>query len=193
MDNTFFVKKLKKQNGQMFKEKIILNKSECQLIIDLCDDFKESQIIYDNLLDENQNIGELNKQKRNSETAKIKDLEKIKSFLLPRLKEFNIKNLPDNTRVLRYKKGSFFSPHTDRIGLFGNRKLTLIIQLSEKDSYEGGVLIIDNNPISKQIGNLVLFDSGVIHEVTKLSSGERFVLVSWIEIDDMILKSQSLI
>lgn len=65
MDNTFFVKKLKKQNGQMFKEKIILNKSECQLIIDLCDDFKESQIIYDNLLDENQNIGELNKQKRN--------------------------------------------------------------------------------------------------------------------------------
>lgn len=193
MDNTFFVKKLKKQNGQMFKEKIILNKSECQLIIDLCDDFKESQIIYDNLLDENQNIGELNKQKRNSETAKIKDLEKIKSFLLPRLKEFNIKNLPDNTRVLRYKKGSFFSPHTDRIGLFGNRKLTLIIQLSEKDSYEGGVLIINNNPISKQIGNLVLFDSGVIHEVTKLSSGERFVLVSWIEIDDMILKSQSLI
>ena len=177
----------------MFKEKIILNKSECQLIIDLCDDFKESQIIYDNLLDENQNIGELNKQKRNSETAKIKDLEKIKSFLLPRLKEFNIKNLPDNTRVLRYKKGSFFSPHTDRIGLFGNRKLTLIIQLSEKDSYEGGVLIINNNPISKQIGNLVLFDSGVIHEVTKLSSGERFVLVSWIEIDDMILKSQSLI
>ena len=193
MDNTFFVKKLKKQNGQMFKEKIILNKSECQLIIDLCDDFKESQIIYDNLLDENQNIGELNKQKRNSETAKIKDLEKIKSFLLPRLKELNIKNLPDNTRVLRYKKGSFFSPHTDRIGLFGNRKLTLIIQLSEKDSYEGGVLIINNNPISKQIGNLVLFDSGVIHEVTKLSSGERFVLVSWIEIDDMILKSQSLI
>lgn len=77
--------------------------------------------------------------------------------------------------------------------MFGNRKLTLIIQLSEKDSYEGGVLIIDNNPISKQIGNLVLFDSGVIHEVTKLSSGERFVLVSWIEIDDMILKSQSLI
>lgn len=193
MDNTFFVKKLKKQNGQMFKEKIILNKSECQLIIDLCDDFKESQIIYDNLSDENQNIGELNKQKRNSETAKIKDLEKIKSFLLPRLKEFNIKNLPDNTRVLRYKKGSFFSPHTDRIGLFGNRKLTLIIQLSEEDSYEGGVLIINNNPISKQIGNLVLFDSGVIHEVTELSSGERFVLVSWIEIDDMILKSQSLI
>lgn len=176
----------------MFKQKVILDKNECRLIINLCDEFKTSQIIYDNTSDEKETIGEINKSKRNSETAEIKDLEKIKEFLLPRLKEFNIKDLPDNTRVLKYTKGSFFKPHTDRVGLFGNRKLTLIIQLSDEQSYDGGVLIVDGNPISKQIGNLILFDSGVTHEVTELNNGERFALVAWIELENIETNSHKL-
>ena len=173
----------------MFKQKVILNKSECEQIINLCDDFHQSKVY-----DWKTNTGKVNKQKRNSEEAYFFDLDSLKKIVIPKLKEFNIKNLPDKTKVLRYKKGCFFTPHRDkRAGALEHRKLTLIIQLSESTDYTEGKLIVDNQTASKEIGTLILFDSTLIHQVTELIDGERLALVSWIRDEDMIVEKKTLV
>ena len=69
----------------MFKQKVILNKSECEQIINLCDDFHQSKVY-----DWKTNTGKVNKQKRNSEEAYFFDLDSLKKIVIPKLKEFAI-------------------------------------------------------------------------------------------------------
>ena len=73
----------------------------------------------------------------------------------------------------------FFKEHRDRGDGLEHRSLTLIVQLSDSKDYEGSDLIVNKNA-SKEIRNLILFDSGLLHEVTELTKGKRNVLVSWI-------------
>lgn len=64
-----------------------------------------------------------------------------------------------------------------------NRKITVIVQLSGKNEYEGCELEIKNGNgsffFSKQKGSIVVFPSFLLHRVTKLISGKRHVLVLW--------------
>lgn len=67
------------------------------------------------------------------------------------------------------------------------RKMSLVMQLTEPDKYEGGQLQIAspyNNDICdvpKQKGLVVIFPSTTKHQVTPVTSGHRQSLVSWIE------------
>ena len=158
----------------MFKQKIILTKEECNELIELCNSFNPSPVY-------NKDSGVYVKNdRRNSEQSKFTNLDKVKKILLPKLVEFNISDLPDSTHMIRYKKGCFFKEHRDRGDGLEHRSLTLIVQLSDSKDYEGADLIINKRRVSKDIGNLILFDSGLLHEVTELTKGERNVLVSWI-------------
>jgi PKHD-type hydroxylase len=66
------------------------------------------------------------------------------------------------------------------------RKLSLSLQLSDEDEYEGGELqIIDDvnrsiYTVPKKKGSLVVFDSRLRHRVKKVKSGERKSLVAWV-------------
>jgi predicted 2-oxoglutarate/Fe(II)-dependent dioxygenase YbiX len=57
------------------------------------------------------------------------------------------------------------------------RVYTVIIQLSEESDYEGGTLIVGGVDVSKEIGNVVIFKSTDVHEVTKITKGTRKVCV----------------
>jgi len=65
-----------------------------------------------------------------------------------------------------------------------NRKLSLVMQLSDPSEYEGGDLQLyhSNEPIiiNKQKGMIVCFPSYTLHEVTPVTKGERYSLVAWI-------------
>jgi len=65
-----------------------------------------------------------------------------------------------------------------------NRKLSIVVQLSDPSEYEGGELILhnshENNVIEKEKGHTVFFPSYTLHEVTPVTKGERFTLVGWI-------------
>lgn len=65
-----------------------------------------------------------------------------------------------------------------------NRKLSLIIQLSDPNEYEGGELKLytshDPITIKKEKGLVVTFPSYTLHEVTPVTKGERYSLVAWI-------------
>jgi PKHD-type hydroxylase len=66
----------------------------------------------------------------------------------------------------------------------GPRKLSISIQLSDPDSYEGGDLLLHNGPeptvCKRDLGSLNMFPSWTLHEVTPVTKGTRYSLVVWI-------------
>lgn len=122
---------------------------------------------------------------QNNDTSWIYDriigtvLELNKSFF-----GFDISTIED-IQFTNYKApDGFYREHVDRI--FGQpvRKISFSVQLTEKDKYEGGDLILNDgskniNPY-KNIGDLVCFPSYILHEVTPVTKGERNALVGWI-------------
>ena len=60
--------------------------------------------------------------------------------------------------------------------------LSFTIFLNNPEEYEGGNLVIENTGTFKlRAGSIIVYPSNEIHEVTKVTSGERYVFVGWIE------------
>jgi PKHD-type hydroxylase len=95
-------------------------------------------------------------------------------------------------QISKYSKGEFYKMHMD----FGpdihmTRKLSITVQLSDENDYEGGDLIFYNHPDEKQRvtsvrgkGSIIVFDSRVHHEVTPVTKGVRYSLVKWYHGDE---------
>ena len=165
----------------MLFEEIILNRIECESILKLAKDYYKSSII--------DNIGnvETNNGIRNSVESTIENNVDIELLLLSKLKKYNIKSLPNTSKIIKYDVGCFFKPHNDKIiGLKNERILTLIIQLSDETNYDGGNLIVDKLVCSKKIGNMIIFDSSIQHEVTEIIRGSRIAMVMWMERDNIV-------
>ena len=66
------------------------------------------------------------------------------------------------------------------------RKLSLILQLSDPDDYEGGEVQFMNSSgksffAPKTRGTILVFDSRTMHRVKKVTSGNRKSIVAWVE------------
>lgn len=65
-----------------------------------------------------------------------------------------------------------------------NRKLSVVVQLSDPSEYEGGELLLHTSSdpvrINKQKGMVTMFPSYTLHEVTPVTKGERYSLVAWV-------------
>jgi Rps23 Pro-64 3,4-dihydroxylase Tpa1-like proline 4-hydroxylase len=86
--------------------------------------------------------------------------------------------------IKMYNEGDYFDSHNDGCvtnDLLEERKVILIIQLSEADDYTGGDLYIGNQHISREFGSAVFFSANYPHYVTKITKGNRVCLVgrSW--------------
>ncbi len=88
-------------------------------------------------------------------------------------------------QLAEYESDEFFDWHLD----FGaaevsHRKLSVTVQLSDEDSYEGGDLQFRiNNRIEtapRRKGTVIVFPSFILHRVTKVSSGKRNSIVAWL-------------
>ena len=92
----------------------------------------------------------------------------------------------ENLQYCIYREGHHFKKHIDTISIpnLGQRKLTIILQLSDETEYEGGELRlhVSDNPIviSKKKGTIAIFPSFIPHDVTPVTKCERKVLVSWV-------------
>ena len=80
---------------------------------------------------------------------------------------------------------SHFDWHLDiDTGPASLRKLSLVVQLSDENAYEGGELTIQglNSKIiaNRNQGNTIYFPSFLRHKVTSITKGTRYSLVLWI-------------
>ncbi|WP_137699758.1 2OG-Fe(II) oxygenase [Marimonas lutisalis] len=100
---------------------------------------------------------------------------------------FDLDAMAESPQVARYgaEREGHFGWHSD-IGegaAAGRRKLTLVVQLSEPEGYDGGALELMPGAgiltAQRVRGSAVAFPSFVIHRVTPVTRGERHSLTIW--------------
>ncbi|MFT6071972.1 MAG: PKHD-type hydroxylase [Alphaproteobacteria bacterium] len=89
-------------------------------------------------------------------------------------------------RIIRYGKGMYYGKHIDNVINSSVRTdISFTVFLSDPQDYEGGVLRLYNNAHSQDVklpaGSIILYPSDKIHEITPVISGERNVVVGWIQ------------
>lgn len=87
-------------------------------------------------------------------------------------------------QFLSYQDGGHYDWHLDiGRGAHSNRKLSLVIPLNDPSEYEGGELIVKagrkDTVIPFKPGVPIYFPSMILHKVTPVTKGQRYVLVGW--------------
>ena len=99
--------------------------------------------------------------------------------------KFNLFGLNEGFQFTNYEAPSGkYGKHVDRGMNMAVRKLSISIQLTNPDEYEGGELYLYDDDkgtlMDKTQGTLIIFPSYVLHEVMPVTKGERNSLVTWI-------------
>jgi len=100
---------------------------------------------------------------------------------------FEVNGFGPGCQIARYsdKDLGHYDWHIDLgTGRFSQRKISLSVQLSAADTYQGGELEFHLSGLDKtkmrQQGTLIAFPSFHEHRVTPVTRGERFSLVAWV-------------
>lgn len=98
---------------------------------------------------------------------------------------FDLAGFYQELQLTRYSEGNFFNWHLDfGVGEISARKLSVTVQLSDPDEYEGGDLQfmindkVVNAPRTK--GTVIIFPSFIMHRVTPITKGTRQSIVGWV-------------
>ena len=124
---------------------------------------------------------------RNSELSK-KLAQLIKNKLLANslIKSFALPKLIHGIMFTKSQKNMHYGRHVDNPFMSSGRSdLSFTISLTDKDSYEGGELLIETinseNKFKLNAGEIIIYPSTYLHSVEEILSGERIVCVGWIE------------
>ena len=99
---------------------------------------------------------------------------------------FNLYSTPDHIQHTEYTSGGgHYDWHMDIGGsALSLRKVSVTVQLSDPNSYEGGDLQIFRSPqpetAPRNLGQVVIFPSYMMHRVTEITKGTRKSLVLWV-------------
>jgi PKHD-type hydroxylase len=163
-----------------------LTEEECSNIIEMYRD----KCIYDGKIDDHSNK---NLKIRNSKVCLTSPEDmpyvysKISNYVLDinnMFYNFDLWGFAENLQFSHYKEpDGKYEEHVDVT--FSNiiRKLSIVVQLSKENDYEGGELELiygENKIMSKKVGTLLAFPSFILHRVKPVSKGERFTLVGWV-------------
>ena len=99
--------------------------------------------------------------------------------------KFDITGFQTELQLASYGIKHFFDWHMDfGSGDLSNRKLSITVQLSDPDEYEGGELqFMINQTVftaTKEKGTAIIFPSFALHRVTPITKGCRKSIVGWI-------------
>ena len=99
--------------------------------------------------------------------------------------KFDLFGLNEGFQFTNYEAPSGkYGKHVDRGINTPVRKLSISIQLTDPEEYEGGELYLYEEDkgilMDKSQGTLIMFPSYVLHEVMPVTKGERNSLVSWV-------------
>ena len=109
----------------------------------------------------------------------------ISIYLNEKYFNFDLFGINEGFQFTNYEAPSGkYGKHVDRGMNMPVRKLSISIQLTNPEEYEGGELYLyedDNGTLmDKSQGTLILFPSYVLHEVMPVTKGERNSLVTWV-------------
>lgn len=161
----------------MISQKVLFTKEECQYILDQASSWVKNVGYLET------GFKEPNYDRVNEESYINSD--SIKDMFVEKLSEFNIIDIPKEFKILKYSKGGYFGMHKDSGWNLPDRKLTIIIQLSDHSSYKGGTMVVEDTVFEKEIGNTIVFDANSYHELKFVEEGERYVAVLWIGSDHL--------
>lgn len=99
--------------------------------------------------------------------------------------KFELNGFAEGLQFTKYEApAGKYETHMDKTLGSHIRKLSVVVQLSNPDDYDGGELCIhlshDSLVMDKKQGNLVVFPSYVLHGVKPVTRGTRYSLVAWI-------------
>jgi PKHD-type hydroxylase len=100
--------------------------------------------------------------------------------------KFDLFGLNEGFQFTNYEAPSGkYGKHVDRGMNIPVRKLSISIQLTDPEEYEGGELKLYDGEeegvlMDKTQGTLIMFPSYVLHEVMPVTKGERNSLVTWV-------------
>jgi PKHD-type hydroxylase len=99
---------------------------------------------------------------------------------------FDLTGFGEDIQLASYgeDRQGMYSWHKDMLEQGISRKLSLVLQLSNPDDYEGGELQIldrkDPMTVEKKRGKICIFPSWTLHQVTPVTKGNRQSLVAWV-------------
>lgn len=101
--------------------------------------------------------------------------------------KFELQGFLEGLQFTEYKAPhQHYTWHKDKAFMQRVRKLSIVVQLTDEDEYEGGDLEIlirpDDKPLKtpRSKGTLIAFPSYEIHRVSPVTKGTRHSLVGWI-------------
>lgn len=99
--------------------------------------------------------------------------------------KFDLFGINEGLQFTNYQAPSGkYGKHVDRSIDFPVRKLSISIQLTNPEEYNGGELYLYDDDkgtlMNKTQGTLIIFPSYVLHEVMPVTKGERNSLVTWV-------------
>jgi hypothetical protein len=100
---------------------------------------------------------------------------------------FNLYDFGEPLKFMEYSSeyNAFAKMHTDLapVGVTKFRKLTIIVQLSDEDDYDGGNLVVQNYEkfqiMPRKRGTIIIFPSFLLHKVEPVTRGIRNSLVTF--------------
>lgn len=168
-----------------------LTDDEIERIIEISKKFKPIQGNIGGNVDLSYRVSKITWLPQNDETKFIYD--KIINCIKDANKNmwnFNITNVKEFIQFTEYDgdveegKEGHYDWHMDFGDSASNRKISLSVQLSDENDYEGGEFefMINRSIIKapKEKGTVIVFPSYLLHRVKKVTKGKRRSLVFWI-------------
>jgi len=124
---------------------------------------------------------------RESEISKkLSHLIKNKILSSPLIKSFALPKIIHGIMFTKSLSNMQYGRHIDNPFMSSGRSdLSFTISLTDKDTYEGGELTIEEMNSEKEFklnaGEIIIYPSTYLHSVREVKNGERIVCVGWIE------------
>lgn len=104
----------------------------------------------------------------------------------PLIKSFALIRKVHSVLISRCGSGDGYGWHVDNpFSRYGRRDLSFTVFLSEKSTYQGGVLQLQTGQNGDDFrcssGEVVVYPSSLLHCVTPVTEGTRYACVGWIE------------
>jgi len=104
----------------------------------------------------------------------------------PLIKSFSLPKKIHGIMFTKSREGMKYGRHIDNAFMSSGRAdLSFTIFINEKDSYQGGELIVENinseSSFKLNSGEIIIYPSTYLHSVKEINKGERLVCVGWLE------------